>query len=341
VTSYHKFENSLSKTQYTWLVTGCAGFIGSNICHRLLDLKQKVIGVDNFSTGQKQLVEELEKRKSKLWKFIEGDICDLKVCQTATSQVDFVLHQAAVGSVPRSIENPLLSHHANVDGFFKLLVTAKDNKVKKFIYASSSSVYGDAPGLPKVEDKIGQPLSPYAVTKRIDEIYAQIVYKTYKLPTIGLRYFNVFGPRQNPEGPYAAVIPLWINSILSNEKVFINGDGSNSRDFCFIENVIQANLLAAISSTWAFGHVFNIAYGEQTTLLQLYDLIAREIKALDGDVKLIAPEHRPDRPGDIPHSLADVSFAKKIIDYDPVISVREGMKATVKYFYEEHQKEKR
>lgn len=338
--AYQKIENLLSKSQSTWLVTGCAGFIGSNLCHRLLDLNQKVIGLDNMSTGQQKLVDELENRKSPFWRFAEGDICDLKICKKATHNVDYVLHQAAVGSVPRSIENPLLSHHSNVDGFVKLLITAKDNNVKKFIYASSSSVYGDSPELPKVEDKIGQPLSPYAVTKRVDEIYAQVVFKTYKFPTVGLRYFNVFGPRQSPNGPYAAVIPLWINSILNNEKVFINGNGKNSRDFCYIENVIQANILAACASSWAYGNVFNIAFGEQTTLLELYDLIANEIKTLNSEISLSPPEHRKDRPGDIPHSLADISAAKKIIDYDPGISVRQGMKETVKYFMNQHQREK-
>ena len=339
--TYNDVEENLRANPKTWLVTGCAGFIGSNLCHRLLDLEQIVIGLDNMSTGQRHLIDDLENRKSKNWKFIEGDICDVKICQKATTNVDVVLHQAAVGSVPRSIENPLLSHHSNVDGFFKLLITAKDNKVKKFVYASSSSVYGDSQQLPKVENHVGEPLSPYAVTKKIGELYSQIVYRTYKMPVIGLRYFNVFGPRQNPKGPYAAVIPLWIDSILNQEKVFINGDGSFSRDFCYIENVVQSNLLAAEARDLAFGRVFNIAYGEQTTLLELYELISNEIKSIDQSVTLQPPEHRDERPGDIPHSLAKVELAQKILSYEPVISVRDGMKDTVRYFYDRSKKKEK
>src|SRR3990167_3049718 len=269
---------TIENTHKTWLVTGVAGFIGSHLLEFLLKRNQKVIGLDSFITGKKDNIDNvmlgLPEENKKNFLFVEGDIRDLKICHEVTQGVDYVLHQAALGSIPRSLKDPLTTNDINVTGFLTLLHAAQKNKVARFVYASSSSVYGDSPDLPKVEEKTGKLLSPYAASKKIDELYGQALYKCYGIPTIGLRYFNVFGPRQDPESVYAAVIPLWANSLLKEQPCYINGDGLHSRDFCYIENVVQANIKAALTDNHkAFGDVFNIACGKRTTLLQLYSLL--------------------------------------------------------------------
>ncbi len=328
--NYSELEAQLVSTPKHWLVTGVAGFIGSHLAERLLKLNQKVVGLDNFVTGHRANIADFEKNAN--FQFLEGDVQDAEICKKALEGVDYVLHQAAIGSVPRSVEKPIDSHNANVNGFIVLINEARKAKVKKFVYASSSSVYGDHPQLPKVEDQIGLPLSPYAANKKIDEVYAQTFENTYGLETTGLRYFNVFGPRQDPKGQYAAVIPLWIDTMKAGNTAFINGDGSYSRDFCYIENVVQANLLSAMNKTENPKNVFNIAYGERTTLLELFDYLKEAIEDLEPGLKVPAVEHRDFRKGDIPHSLADISRAKEIIQYDPKIDVRTGLKTTVKFF---------
>ncbi len=329
--SYKEIKERLQGKSYRWLVTGAAGFIGSNICHTLLDLGQNVIGLDNFATGLKENRVELDARKMKNWQFVEADICQPTSYLKAIANCDFVLHQAAIGSVPRSIKDPITSHTANVDGFIKILEAAKEANVKKFVFASSSSVYGDEPELPKVEGRVGNLLSPYAATKKINEIYASVFHKCYSLPTVGLRYFNVFGPRQNPAGPYAAVIPLWIKNTLESEAIQINGDGSYSRDFCYVENAVQANLLAALSSNLCDGQVYNIAFGQRTTLLQLAQIISEETKKTFPSLKLPKAVHEKFRAGDIPHSLANIEKAKKELGYDPKVNIELGLQKTIEY----------
>lgn len=325
-------EDRLRDNSWRWLVTGAAGFIGSNLCHRLLELGQEVVGLDNFSTGKKANIEELNSRDAgKAWRFIQGDICHFETCEKALEGVDFVLQQAAVGSVPRSLDTPMVSHASNVDGFLKIITATKGSKAKKIVYASSSSVYGDHPGLPRIEHLVGEPMSPYAATKKIDEIYAKVFRRCFDLPIVGLRYFNVFGPRQNSHGPYAAVIPLWIESVLQGEDIQINGDGSYSRDFCYIENVIQANLLAALSGPQCNGEVYNIAFGDRTDLNTLFGIIREAIRSADPNLVPKDPIYRALRKGDVPHSHADISKAIKDLGYAPKISVREGLQLTVKY----------
>lgn len=326
----------------TWLVTGAAGFIGSHLVEALLNLGQRVRGLDNFSTGKRENLVDIQKSVSatawKNFEFIEGDICDLKTCSTATNAVDFVLHQAALGSVPRSIKDPLSTHRSNVDGFINILKASLDSNVKRFVYASSSSVYGDHPDLPKVEVKIGQPLSPYAASKRIDEVYAHAFFRSYNMPVIGLRYFNVFGPRQDPDGPYAAVIPRWMSAIVKNDVIEIFGDGETSRDFCFINNVVNANFSAAVlSKEESWGEVFNIALGDRTTLNELYGFIrdlGRDWGRSAGKVGVAEqkPVYKEFRAGDVRHSLADVSKAKQLLGYDPKIRVKDGLKRTFDWF---------
>ncbi len=332
---------ALESQSYKWLVTGAAGFIGSNLCFRLLSLGQTVVGLDNFSTGKRKNIADIQKEfgSTKSFSFIEGDICSEATCLAATQGVDFVLHQAALGSVPRSIAEPLNTHAANVDGFIKILTTAKQNGVKRFVYASSSSIYGDINQLPNQENKLGQPLSPYAASKRIDEIYAQTFAKSYGFETVGLRYFNVFGPRQSPDGPYAAVIPLWIEAIAKGEAVRVHGDGSTSRDFSYIDNVVQANLLACLApAAKVSGQCLNIACGESTDLKQLRSLIQAAMNQLSQEIlgKAAASErppiYGPERPGDIKHSCADISLAKNLLGYDPQVSVTEGIQKTVSFY---------
>jgi len=319
------------------LVTGVAGFIGSNLLEKLLLLDQTVIGLDNFSTGHRRNLDEVRTLVSaEQWgrfRFIEGDIRNLEDCRRATAGVDFVLHQAALGSVPRSLEDPLRSHASNVDGFINMLVAARDAGVKRFVYASSSSVYGDHPALPKVETNIGKPLSPYAATKLLNEIYADVFHRCYQLPVIGLRYFNVFGPRQDPEGAYAAVIPRWFTAAAHNEPICINGDGETSRDFCFIENVILANLLAAtVANTEAMNRVYNIAFGGRTTLNELCAKIRALVAHRRPGTANIAPIFRPERPGDVRHSHADISSARGLLGYDPEYSIDDGLEVACDWY---------
>ena len=295
MTKYEQLQEHLKSNQNTWLVTGVAGFIGSNLLEKLLILNQKVVGLDNFDTGYQhnidQAIEDASiasgkdiKQLKQDFTFIEGDIRKLEDCQKACSGVDYVLHQAALGSVPRSIEDPINTNKANIDGFLNMLVSSRDAKVKRFVYAASSSTYGDHPGLPKVEGEIGAPLSPYAVTKVVNELYASVFAKTYGFKTIGLRYFNIFGKRQDPEGAYAAVIPKWVSDILSGADVFINGDGKTSRDFCYIDNTVQMNLLAATTTdSNSTDQVYNVAVNDQTDLNQLYQMIEEKlIDRVDG-----------------------------------------------------------
>jgi UDP-N-acetylglucosamine 4-epimerase len=335
--AYSKLEAELKNAPRTWLITGVAGFIGSNLLEELLRLDQRVIGLDNFATGKAANLDEVKTRlEAGQWarfQFIEGDITDPAACHRACVGVDFVLHEAALGSVPRSLEDPLGSHAANVTGFVNMLVAARDAKAKRFVYASSSAVYGDSPELPKIEDAIGQPLSPYAATKRMNEIYADVFARSYGLECVGLRYFNVFGPRQDPEGAYAAVIPKWIAALLRRESVQINGDGETSRDFCYIENVVQANLLAAVTrDLQAVNRVYNIAVGERTTLNELFDLLQHALRQSDPSLPLQRPVHRDFRPGDVRHSLADIGKARELLGYVPTQRLRDGLALAMDWY---------
>ena len=312
---------------YTWLVTGSAGFIGSHLVEKLLSYNQRVIGLDNFCTGfQKNIdlaLQSVTPAQRNLFSFIEGDICSLDVCKQALGKgVDFVLHQAALGSVPRSIHNPLATHNANVNGFVNLLISMKEAGIKSFVYASSSSVYGNSPLLPRKEEVTGALLSPYALSKWTNELYAEVFSKTYDISAIGLRYFNVFGPRQNPEGPYAAVIPIWVRALREGGDIYINGDGKTSRDFTYIDNIIEANLLAALSQKRGspFHKVYNIGAGRQVTLNKLLDLLKKQLGKEDKK-----PLYRDFRPGDVRDSFADISKAQKELGYTPRVSIEEGI----------------
>lgn len=315
------------------LVTGGAGFIGSNLVESFLSCDNKVICLDNLSTGHYRNIEEFENNPN--FKFIEGDIRDLETCQNAAQGVDYIFHQAALGSVPRSIDNPIRTNENNINGFLNMLIAARDQKVKRFIFAASSSTYGDSKTLPKKEENIGMPLSPYAVTKYVNELYAHVFKLNYGLETIGLRYFNVFGKKQDPNGAYAAVIPKFIQLLLQEKAPTINGDGSYSRDFTYIDNVLQMNHLAATTSkTEAIGEIFNTAYGEQTSLLQLVEEIKSGISEINPNVKTIKAIHGPERQGDVPHSLADISKAKNLLEFEPTVSLKEGIEKTVQWFHE-------
>jgi UDP-N-acetylglucosamine 4-epimerase len=329
-------EEKLRREEKTWLVTGVAGFIGSGLLEALLQLDQKVIGLDNFSTGHRRNLEEVRElvscRQWKKFRFIEGDIRDIACCKEACKGVNYVLHQAAIGSVPRSIKDPLFTNENNIDGFLNALLASRDEGVSRFVYAASSSTYGDYEGLPKVEEKIGNPLSPYAVTKRVNEIYADVFARNYGFNSIGLRYFNVFGRRQDPEGAYAAVIPKWISSMAKNESVYINGDGETTRDFCYIDNVIQANLLAATSNKEAANNVFNVAVGDQTSLNELYYYIRDRLCDRFYNLKNAQPVYREFREGDVRHSLADISKAKMLLGYNPEYSLTEGLDLSMDWY---------
>lgn len=330
-------KNHFQAHPKTWLVTGAAGFIGSNLTEKLLMLDQKVVGMDNFSAGKPENLDLVRdavgSAKWANFTFHEDDISDLMACQKVVAGVDYVLHQAALGSVPRSIDDPVTTNRSNIDGFLYMLMASRDAGVKRFVYAASSSTYGDDPGLPKVEDSIGRPLSPYAVTKYVNELYADVFARTYGIEAVGLRYFNVFGQRQDPEGAYAAVIPKWIGQLRNHETPTINGDGETSRDFCFIENVVQANLLAATTENPdAVNKVYNIAFGERTSLNDLFKMIRRELALHDPAVNAIEPHYGPERVGDVRHSLADISRARQLLGYDPAFSVQDGMKITVEWF---------
>ncbi len=322
----------------TVLVTGGAGFIGSNLCEMLLSNNIKTICLDNFSTGKRENITPFIKDNN--FKLIEGDIRSLEVCQKACENVDFVLHQAALGSVPRSINDPITSNDVNVSGFLNMLVAARDANVKRFVYAASSSTYGDHEALPKVEETIGKPLSPYAITKYVNELYADIFNKTYGLNTVGLRYFNVFGRRQDPDGAYAAVIPKFVQLLIKHESPVINGDGSYSRDFTYIDNVIQMNIRAlTVDNQAALNTVYNVAYGERTTLLELISLLKKYLSEYDASIKNIEIKHRDNRAGDVPHSLASINKAKELLNYQPEYDINTGLKEAVIWYYKNLQNE--
>lgn len=315
------------------LVTGGAGFIGSNLCETLLINNINVICLDNFSTGKKENITPFLNLPN--FKLIEGDIRNLTDCHTACQGVEYALHQAALGSVPRSISDPITTNEVNISGFLNMLVAARDAGVKRFVYAASSSTYGDHEALPKVEETIGKPLSPYAITKYVNELYADIFYKTYQLNTVGLRYFNVFGKRQDPEGAYAAVIPKFVQQLIKHESPVFNGDGSYSRDFTYIDNVIQMNILAMTTTNQdALNTVYNVAYGDRTTLLQLAHLLKTHLSNFDPAIKDINFKHADNRLGDIPHSLASINKAKKLLHYNPKYDINDGIKEAVNWYWE-------
>ena len=328
---------TLASRSRRWLVTGSAGFIGSHLLETLLRAGQQVVSLDNFATGHRSNLEEVRQAVGdEAWSrhtFIEGDIVDPRTCQEACRGVELVLHQAALGSVPRSIEDPLRTHAVNATGFLNMLVAARDQGAARFVFAASSSTYGDHPGLPKVEGVIGNPLSPYAVTKYLGELYASVFTRTYGMQTMGLRYFNVFGARQDPNGAYAAVIPNWAQKISRSEVCLINGDGETTRDFCYIANVVQANLRAALFPAEGPAHeIFNVAYGEQTSLNQLHGLLGENLKALNPELVLLPPTYRDFRKGDVRHSLADISKARDMLGYAPTHSVRQGLREAMPWY---------
>lgn len=337
MSAYDDLKKSLRENPKTWLVTGVAGFIGSNLLETLLTLDQKVTGLDNFSTGNRKNLEQVQSLVSpaqwKRFRLVEGDVADLNVCKGACAGAEVVLHQAALGSVPASMEDPAGAHRSNVTGFLNMLIAARDAKAGRLVYASSSAVYGDDPELPKVEHSIGKPLSPYAATKRIDEVYADSFAAAYGFPAIGLRYFNVFGPRQDPDGAYAAVIPKWIAAMLKSEPIYINGDGETTRDFCFIQNVVQANLLAAgASNPDALNQVYNVALGERTSLNQLFETIQEALRVDSPNLPKQKPIYRDFRPGDVRHSLADVSKAERLLGYSATHSIGQGLNLAMKWY---------
>ncbi len=339
---YNQIKIQLKKNQKAWLITGVAGFIGSNLLEELLKLNQKVIGLDNFTTGHRYNLEQVRELVTKeQWEnftFVEGDMIDFSTCHSVTKDVDVVLHQAALGSVPRSIDDPIVSNDANVTGFLNVITAAKDNGVKRFVYASSSSVYGDSKELPKVEERTGNVLSPYAVTKATNELYANIFHLQYGMETIGLRYFNVFGKRQDPNGAYAAVMPKWISQMLKKEDVFINGDGETSRDFTYIDNVVQMNILSAMTTNEeAFGEAYNVGAGGRETLNNLFVSIKNGIEKNVKDLQVADPIYRDFRAGDIRHSNANIDKAKKLIGYNPSHTLEEGLIESIEWYIQDFQ----
>lgn len=338
---YEELQKYLKDNQNTWLVTGAAGFIGSNLVEKLLTLNQKVVGLDTFDTGYQHNIDEAILDANQItgedltdnFKFIHGDIRSLRDCQLACKNVDYVLHQAAIGSVPRSIEDPIYTNQANIDGFLNMLVASRDAKVKRFVYAASSSSYGDNVDLPKVENMTGNPLSPYAVTKYVNELYANVFANNYEFRTIGLRYFNIFGKRQDPEGAYAAVIPKWVSSILKNEDVYINGDGDTSRDFCYVDNAIQINILAAMTSNEeSINQVYNVALNDRTSLNELYKMIQDKLIQRVQGLKKKQPIYRDFRPGDVMHSQASIEKAKKLLNYKPKHKISDGLDEALSWY---------
>jgi UDP-N-acetylglucosamine 4-epimerase len=314
------------------LVTGGSGFIGANLCEALLEKKNAVVCLDNFATGKRENLTQLLKNPN--FTLIEGDIRNLEDCMKATTGVDYVLHQAALGSVPRSIKDPITSNAVNVGGFLNMLVASRDNGVQRFVYAASSSTYGDSEAMPKVEAVIGKPLSPYAVTKYVNELYADVFSKTYGLETIGLRYFNVFGRKQDPNGAYAAVIPKFVSQLMAGEAPVINGDGNYSRDFTYIDNVIQANLLSLVTTNKkAINTVYNVAYGDRNTLNDLMGYLKEYLSEFDAKIANVAVKHGPNRVGDIPHSHASVDKAQQLLNYNPQFSLQQGLKAAVQWYW--------
>lgn len=336
---YTEIKDRLISDPKTWLVTGVAGFIGSNLLEELLSLGQQVVGIDNFSTGHQRNLDEVKTSISdELWSnfnFVAGDISDYDVCEQAFTQpnvaIDYVLHQAALGSVPRSIDDPIATNRANITGFLNVMKASLDAKVSSFTYAASSSTYGDHPALPKIEERIGKPLSPYALTKYVNELYAEVFHKTYGFKATGLRYFNVFGKRQDPSGAYAAVIPSWTASLIKNSKVYINGDGQTSRDFCFVENAIQMNILAATAPDTARGTVYNVAVGDRTSLRELFGLIRDSLISYGIDV-CVEPSYREFRVGDVRHSQASIDKAVKTLGYSPQFNVAEGIEKAMPWY---------
>src|SRR5450830_162928 len=333
---YEQITNELKIAPKKWLITGVAGFIGSNLLETLLKLDQHVVGLDNFATGYQRNLDEVKSlvTASQWARFhmIEGDICNLDDCHKAVADVDYVLQQAALGSVPRSLDDPIRTHQTNADGFLNMLVASRDAKVRRFVYAASSSTYGDHPGLPKVEDVIGNPLSPYAVTKYVNELYANVFGRCYGMETIGLRYFNVFGPRQDPNGAYAAVIPQWVAALIQNKPLLINGDGETSRDFCFIDNVVQANLLAATADPEAANQIFNVALNDRTSLNQLHEMM----RALLIEKFPRLHDHKPQyvgfRAGDVRNSQADISKARNLLGFEPTHRINEGLQQALDWY---------
>ncbi|MBC7574276.1 MAG: Vi polysaccharide biosynthesis UDP-N-acetylglucosaminuronic acid C-4 epimerase TviC [Herminiimonas sp.] len=337
MTNFKDAQQQLIDTPRRWLVTGAAGFIGSNLLEALLRLGQTVTGLDNFSNGHRHNLEQVRALVGEAawrnFRFIEGDIRHLADCIDACTGVDFVLHEAALGSVTRSIEDPILTNASNITGFLNMLVAARDAKVSRFVYAASSSTYGDHPDLPKVEAVIGKPLSPYAVTKYVNELYADVFGRTYGMQSIGLRYFNIFGPRQDPNGAYAAVIPQWIAALINDQPLKINGDGETSRDFCFIDNVVQANILAALATTpEAINQVYNIALSDRTTLNQLYEMMRALLKDRFAHVGAHQPTYGPFRGGDVRHSQADISKARSLLGYAPTHRIDAGLAQAMDWY---------
>lgn len=338
--AYEQVQQQLREHPKTWLITGVAGFIGSNLLETLLSMDQTVVGLDNFATGHQRNLDEVQSLVSPgqwaRFRFIEGDIRHPETCQQACAGVDYVLHQAALGSVPRSINDPITTNSTNIDGFLNMLVAARDAKVSSFTYAASSSTYGDHPGLPKVEDRIGKPLSPYAVTKYVNELYADVFARCYGFQTIGLRYFNVFGRRQDPDGAYAAVIPKWTAALLKGETVFINGDGETSRDFCYVANAVQANILAATTQNpEAKNQVYNVAVGDRTTLNTLFRLLREHLMA-HGVSPDVQPTYRDFRAGDVRHSQAATDKARNLLGYEPLFRITDGIAQAVPWYLAEH-----
>jgi len=334
-TTYEKVQQNLVSAPKIWLVTGVAGFIGSNLLETLLLLNQKVVGLDNFATGFQHNLDEVQSLvTAEQWKnfsFIEGDIRNLEDCQAACIGIDYVLHQAALGSVPRSIADPINTNNTNISGYLNMLVAARDAHVSSFTYAASSSTYGDHPALPKVEENIGNPLSPYAVTKYVNELYADVFSRTYGFKTIGLRYFNIFGKRQTPDGAYAAVIPKWTAAMIAGDEVFINGDGDTSRDFNFIENAVQANILAATATEEAKNQVYNVAVGGRTTLNTLFSAL-KEHLSINGVSYTQAPVYRDFRAGDVRHSQADISKIQNELGYAPQFDIVQGIEKAMPWY---------
>lgn len=334
-TRYEALRTELQTKPRTWLVTGCAGFIGSNLLEALLGLGQTVVGLDDFSTGYQHNLDEVRSQVSpEQWarfRFIEGDIRNLETCRQAVDGVQHVLHQAALGSVPRSLADPATTNAVNVGGQLNMLLAARDAQVRSFVYAASSSTYGDHPGLPKVEDQIGKPLSPYAVTKYVNELYADVFARAYGFQAIGLRYFNVFGKRQDPDGAYAAVIPKWVSAMILDQEVVINGDGETSRDFCYIDNVVQANLLASVAGDDGRNQVYNVAFNARTSLNQLFGLL-RDTLGRNNITYAREPRHGDFRAGDVRHSQADVGKARGLLGYEPQFDIQHGLDIAMPWY---------
>lgn len=332
---YREVQASLRANPKKWLVTGCAGFIGSNLVETLLTLDQQVVGLDNFATGHRHNLDEIRECVSgaqwSRFTFNEGDIRDPAMCAHVVSGVDYVLHQAALGSVPRSLKDPATTNDVNISGYLNMLIAGRDAEVSAFVYAASSSTYGDHPGLPKVEDRIGKPLSPYAVTKYVNELYADVFARAYGFSSIGLRYFNVFGKRQDPEGAYAAVIPKWIAAMIRGDDVLVNGDGETSRDFCFVENAVQANILAAVAGPDGMNQVYNVAVNARTSLNQLYDLLMHSL-ARQGVQYNKEAVYQDFRAGDVRHSQADIAKARALLGYAPTHTIAEGLEVAMPWY---------